>query len=361
MDGMQRAGVRGRSRQFRRIGAGVCWAVAVVLCLPGALLTVLRLVRWDLGTPWIQLLSLFPATLAFTTAALAAAVLAVCLSSRLSRTILAAAATALLLIQLQLVAPGLLPRDLPPGRPGAAPQAAATAGGPIAGTGRTVTVMALNVGSSGVDSTVLLKEALTRKADILALPELGPPGLEALEAAGIAADFPYRSVDVDWAGVGSAIFSRFPLQASGRVPDSAFYQSTGVVTVPGAAGAIRLAAIHVDSPRPGRIPGWRQELRQLGGLRQDVPGPASTILLGDFNASYDHREFRELLATGLTDAAQAAGQGMTPTWPAGSRVPLFVALDHVLVTADIGIRSFATVAVPGTDHAGVIAELVLPG
>jgi endonuclease/exonuclease/phosphatase (EEP) superfamily protein YafD len=330
--------------------------VAVAFCLPGALLTVLRLVQWDLGTPWIQLLSLFPASLVLTTAALAAAVLALYLSPRFSQSVLATAVTALLLVQVQLVSPGLLPRE----RSGPALQAAGAAGASGAGPGRTVTVMSLNVGSAGVDSTALLDEAIARKADILALPELGPPGLEALEAAGIEADFPYRSVDVDWVGVGSAIFSRFPLHACGRLPGSAFYQSAADVTVPGTAAAIRLAAIHIDSPRPGRIPSWRKELRQLGGVRQDLPGSAATILLGDFNASYDHREFRDLLATGFTDAAQATGKGMTPTWPAGSGIPLFVALDHVLVTADIGIRSFATVAVPGTDHAGVVAELVLP-
>jgi endonuclease/exonuclease/phosphatase family metal-dependent hydrolase len=168
-------------------------------------------------------------------------------------------------------------------------------------------------------------------------------------------------LDVDWAGVGSAIFSRFPLQASGRIPDTAFYQSRGVVTIPGAAGGIHLTAVHIASPRPGQIPTWRRELGQLGEARQDVHVSGPAILLGDFNASYDHREFRDLLASGFTDAAQAAGKGMAPTWPAGSRIPPFVTLDHVLVTADIGIQSFATIAVPGTDHAGVIAELVLPG
>lgn len=266
--------------------------------------------------------------------------------------------TALVLVQLHMVAPGLLPRGTGP-----APQAAGTVGGsvPAPGPGRTVTVMALNVGSTGVDSSVLLTQARALNVDILTLPELRPPGLAALEAAGITAVFPYRALDVDWAGVGNAIFSRLPLQDSGRVPDTAFYQSRGVVTVPGAAGSIHLTAIHVDSPRPGHTSNWRKELRQLGEARQDLPGSASAILLGDFNASYDHREFRELLANGFTDAAQASGKGITPTWPAGSQIPPFVALDHVLVTGNIGIRSFATVAVPGTDHAGVVAELLLPG
>ncbi len=353
---MQTAGARRQGTQFRRVSGWFCWAAAAVLCLPGAALTVLRLIRADLGTPWIQLLSLFTASLMLTTAALAAAVLAVCLSSRPSRTVLAAVVAGLLLVQLQMVAPGLVPGDAAD----RAPQAAGTAGAPASASSRAVTVMALNVGSTGVDSAILLAEARSRQVDILALPELSPPGLEALEKAGIGADFPYRAVDVDWAGVGSAIFSRFPLQASDRVPDSAFYQSRGTVTFPGTAWNINLTAVHVASPRPGHTPAWRQELRQLGGTRQEAASSAPAILLGDFNASYDHREFRELLAAGFTDAAQASGKGMVPTWPAGSRIPPFVTLDHVLVTGGIGIRSFAIVAVPGTDHAGVVAELLLP-
>ncbi|MDR6417434.1 endonuclease/exonuclease/phosphatase family protein [Pseudarthrobacter sulfonivorans] len=299
------------------------------------------------------LLSFFPASLAITTAALAAAVVAVCLDSRLSRTVLATMVTALLLLQLHMVAPSLMPS----GGTGMALQAAGTARAPA--PARLVTVMALNVGTEGVDSTTLLTEVRARKVDILALPELQPLGLEALEDAGLAAVFPYRAVDVDWAGVGSSIFSRYPLQVSGRVRGSSFYQSRAVVSVPGVAGGIHLTAVHVASPRPGHIPNWRQELQQLGDLRRDLPGSSPAILLGDFNASHDHREFRELVATGLTDAAQASGKGLAPTWPAGLRVPPFVALDHVLVTPDIRVLDFATVAVAGTDHAGVVAELVL--
>jgi hypothetical protein len=124
MDGMQTAGARGQSGSFRRVSAWFCWAVAAILCLPGAALTVLRLIQADMGTPWIQLLSLFPASIVLTTAALAAAVLAVCLRSRPSQTIVAAVVTALLLVQLHMVAPGLMPGDIT----GTAPQGAGTAG-----------------------------------------------------------------------------------------------------------------------------------------------------------------------------------------------------------------------------------------
>ncbi|HJW00779.1 MAG TPA: endonuclease/exonuclease/phosphatase family protein [Arthrobacter sp.] len=349
---MHKGGSREQGR--RRRGGTWLWAAAALLCVPGAALAALRLIPWDIGTPWIQLLSVFPASLALTTAALASAVVAVALDARLSRTVLAATVTAVMLLQLGMV----LPRVLPAGGTGTAPQAAPP--GRFA-PGRTVSVMALNVGPTGVDVEALLAEVRGRNVDILALPELTLPTLEALQAAGLGSDFPYRALDVDWAGTGSGIFSVFPLEAEERVPDTVFYQSRAVAAIPGVRQGIHLTAVHVDSPRPGHTPFWRQELSQLGELRPALQDSPPCILLGDFNASQDHREFRDLLATGLTDASQAAGKGLAPTWPANSQVPPFVALDHVLVTPDIGIVDFATFTVPGTDHKAVVAELTFPG
>lgn len=341
------------------------WSViTAVLAMPGAALMVLRLVPWDVGSPWIQLLSLFPAALLATTAALATAVVALCLQAAARRAVLAALVAALLVTQLGLVldrvmaAPGPLARvqssqvqrgttELPgpPGR--SAP-------------GQELTVMAVNVGSTGIDPQSLVSEVRSRGVDILALPELAPLGLKELDKAGLASLLPYRATDVDWVGTGSALFSRFPLEQVERVPGSAFHQSRAVAAVPGASGPVHLTAVHVDSPRRGHIPSWREELRQLGGLWLALPDGHHTILLGDFNASADHREFRELVATGLADAADVAGKGLTPTWPVNSPAPAFVAIDHVLVSPGTGVADFQVVRLPGTDHAGVLARLVLP-
>ncbi|MDQ0633660.1 endonuclease/exonuclease/phosphatase (EEP) superfamily protein YafD [Arthrobacter pascens] len=348
---MQTGGVRGQDRRFSA-GSASLWIASALLCLPGLLLTALRLIPWDIGTPWIQLLSLFPATLLFTAAALAAAVGAVLLDSRPSRAIVAAVAAAVLVAQWAMV----LPRILPIG--GVTAEAAAVAG---SGTGHEVTVMALNVGPSGVDARALIDAARGRKADVLALPELAPAGLEALEAAGVAAEFPYRVLDVDYAGTGNGIFSRFPLDVSERVPGTVFYQSRAEAYLPGIPRGIHLTAVHIDSPRPGHTPFWREELRQLGELRQGLATGTPAILLGDFNAGQDHREFRDLLATGLTDASGAAGKGLAPTWPANSRIPQFVALDHVLVSTDITVLAFDAVQIAGTDHAAIVARLSVQG
>src|SRR3954451_20396616 len=90
-----------------------------------------------------------------------------------------------------------------------------------------------------------------------------------------------------------------------------------------------------------------------GGLR---------ILAGDFNATLDHAELRRLLGRGYRDAAEQAGSGLHMTWPAGKSLPPAVlAIDHVLADRRVRVASARTVAIPGSDHRGVLAELVLPG
>jgi endonuclease/exonuclease/phosphatase (EEP) superfamily protein YafD len=349
---------------MRRLAFAAAAVLALVLALPGAALTLLRLIPWDIGTPWLQLLSAFPATLVLTAIALVCVLPAALHHPRTGRLVVAGLVTAVLAVQVGFVAPRVLGADLPGTEFARVERAGVELAGAVWEPGRqsgtALTVMALNVGSSGVDTEALLAEARQRNVDVLALPELAPPGLEALDAAGLASVFPHRVLDVDWAGTGSALFARFPLERRERVPGSVFYQSRATADVPGSGARVSFTAVHVDSPRPGHTPRWRAELQQLGALHAGLPDGGASILLGDFNASADHREFRDLLGTGLTDAAEAAGKGLTPTWPVDSPAPPFVTLDHILVSRHVTVAGFERVLVPGTDHAAVMARLLVP-
>lgn len=353
MERMQKNSAAKRNGPASRFGSW-WWFTAGVLASPGSALVVLRLLPWDIGTPWIQLLSFFPASLVLTMAAFAAALAAVCFRPIGNKALLAALVGVVLLVQLGMVADRVLPSS-------AATANALGEPAPAAGLdGLALTVMAVNVGSTGIDVQALVAEVRSRKVDVLALPELRQADLEKLDSAGLAALLPGRALDVDGAGIGNALFARFPLEQEHRVPDSMFDQSKAKAKIQGAARPVRFTAVHVVSPRLGYTPLWRAELRQLGELSRDAREDGHVILLGDFNASADHREFRDLLSTGLTDAAQTAGKGLNPTWPTNSPAPAFVALDHVLVTPGIEVADFQTITIPGTDHAAVVARLVLP-
>jgi endonuclease/exonuclease/phosphatase family metal-dependent hydrolase len=84
------------------------------------------------------------------------------------------------------------------------------------------------------------------------------------------------------------------------------------------------------------------------------------VLAGDFNASLDHRAFRELLDRGYVDAADQLGRGLTPTWPNFRPMPPIISIDHVVADRRVAVRDVEVVDVPGTDHRGVFAELRLP-
>lgn len=323
------------------------WALAATLALPAIVLTVLRIHVWDVGTPWVQLLSGYPLTLPLTVVALGAALLgARSVRRRLGRPAAAVVVPVVVLAVLLTQAVMLAPRVIPVlGTP-------AAAGTPT--SQRTLTVMALNIGSKGWDAPAILAAAQENQVDLLALPELGPLSLEALESAGIDAAFPHKVTDVNWEDIGSGMFSRLPLVSGGKVPGSEFNQSTGTLD-PGAGPPVKVTVVHIDSPRPGHIPRWRTELAYFS-----QPSSA-TILLGDFNATVDHPEFRSILSAGFTDAALATGGGLQPTWPVNSSFPAYTTLDHILVSPDITVQSYRTVQLPGTDHAAVVAVLQLPG
>lgn len=89
------------------------------------------------------------------------------------------------------------------------------------------------------------------------------------------------------------------------------------------------------------------------------------MIVGDFNATNDHRVMRELAGRGYTDAATRTRSRWQPTWPAeglvrvlGVPVPSLLALDHVLVNDAVQPVSTETVAIDGSDHLALIAEVV---
>ena len=100
---------------------------------------------------------------------------------------------------------------------------------------------------------------------------------------------------------GGGVYSNRPLARLDSVAGSAFHIPTLQVTVAAGGRPVELAVtnVHTQAPVEDETPRWRSDLALLGSV---ASRPGNVLLLGDFNATYDHAEFREMLAGGPDNA-----------------------------------------------------------
>ncbi|GAB3998289.1 endonuclease/exonuclease/phosphatase family protein [Nocardioides marmoraquaticus] len=233
-----------------------------------------------------------------------------------------------------------------------------------AGDGLVVATLNLRFGEAETGAVAAwLRE---HDADLVVLTEVTPEALAALEADPRVGPpgrgpWPHRAGRARPQAAGTVVLSRLRLgeQRPLRLGNSGWRMRVEH-TVP-----LTLTAAHTAYPLQALEP-WRGDLRRLADDASSVDGPH--LVVGDLNATLDHRALREVLAArpdGLRDAAEQAGSGWQPTWPApgestalGARLPVaLLALDHVLVSPGIVASRTTTQAVPGTDHLALVARL----
>jgi endonuclease/exonuclease/phosphatase (EEP) superfamily protein YafD len=74
------------------------------------------------------------------------------------------------------------------------------------------------------------------------------------------------------------------------------------------------------------------------------------VVAGDFNAVNDHGPMQALRRAGLKSAADVAGAGWLPTYPANRPIPPLLPIDHVLINEDLTATSVTSFALSGSDH-----------
>jgi endonuclease/exonuclease/phosphatase (EEP) superfamily protein YafD len=129
---------------------------------------------------------------------------------------------------------------------------------------------------------------------------------------------------------------------------------------------VRIRNVHPVPPMPGSTATWKRELRELRQVaRSDT---TAQIMLGDFNATYDHASFRSVLGDRFRDAWREKGAGFERTWPENKswplgelsrRMPALVALDHVVVDSSMRVADVRSLIVPGSDHRAVLSTIVV--
>lgn len=254
-------------------------------------------------------------------------------------------------------------------------QAEANPSGP--GSSASLTVMTINSRFGRADAAGIVRLVRDNRVELLAIQEYTQALEDRLAAEGLGSLLPHRISSPANNGSGSATYSKHPIQAVGLIPDTPFQMPTFRLTVPvagaGSASAGRAAAtlevtnVHTLPPVDVRVGQWRSDLASLGRLvaRNGADGQGNQLLLGDFNATYDHSEFRKLLDGGpggrkLVDVGTASGARFMPTWPMDGQALPGITIDHVVTSPRIPASGYAVHRVAGTDHAAVTATLAVP-
>jgi endonuclease/exonuclease/phosphatase (EEP) superfamily protein YafD len=331
----------GRKDQSLGIGVGTAVTGLVALILTAAALPAL-IARARGGTPpgpGPKLAALAPVS---TLLAIAGAALA--------------AATACWLL-LPLLIPALILGwwQRPPSRP---PGPAAEPGGTAVSTSTgQLRVLTVNLKGGRADPGAVLHTLRQYQVDILAVQEMTADWLLAMQQAGVTEVLPFGHLDPRPGSAGGGLWARWPLTPLAPVPETKNAAPRARVE-PAAGQPLTVTVVHPAAPVNRQERRWQQDLESIRSALAGSTGPQ--LVAGDFNASRDHRVFRDILRAGFVDCADAARQRHWPglTWPTDRGYPPLMRLDHVLGSqADWVVHQARTMRVPGTDHRGVLAVL----
>ena len=193
--------------------------------------------------------------------------------------------------------------------------------------------------------------------DVLAVQELTPELAASLDEAGLPDLLPFSCLQPRPGHTGTGLWSRRPVYRLPPVPATRNPMPRAELDV---GWPVTITVVHPPAPLRGGQGVWQRDMDRLLAALTGTTG--QQLVAGDFNASRDHRAFRRLLAADFVDCADAAQQRPWPgfTWPANRRFPPLMRLDHVLVSrAGATVRESRTLAIPGTDHRGVLAAIEL--
>jgi endonuclease/exonuclease/phosphatase (EEP) superfamily protein YafD len=267
-----------------------------------------------------------------------------------------AAATAWWLL-LPLLIPALILAawQRPASRPPA--PAALPAGTALPGTTGRLRVLTVNVKGGRADAGAVLGALRRHQVDILAVQEMTAGWLDAIGRARVAEVLPFSYVDPRAGSAGSGLWARWPLTPLDPLPGTKNAAPRARIE-PAAGQPVTVTVVHPAAPVNRQEPQWQRDLETIRLALAEHTGPH--LVAGDFNASRDHRVFRDILRSGFVDCADVAQQRHWPgfTWPADRRYPPLMRLDHVLGSqAGCVVHEARTMRIPGTDHRGVLAVL----
>ena len=219
------------------------------------------------------------------------------------------------------------------------------------GRGASITVAEANLYEKNPTLAESIANLRAADADVVVVVEVTQDADAAMAAAGLYVSYPYRVVEPIRGAAGSAILSKLPLTDVGRLTRNRL--PIADITLPDGQ-KVRIVAVHPMPPLSGSRSAkeWTEDLGVLRRYAARTVGPVA--LVGDFNGTRWQPAFGSLLHSGLRDAHEATGKGLTNSWPA-DRFRRLVRLDHALVGDQLFPTAVTDVQLPGSDHLGFVA------
>lgn len=217
----------------------------------------------------------------------------------------------------------------------------------------TVTVMGANVLGGGASPDTIATLIRAQRPAFVSLPEAKEDLRKAIEAKVPG----YRGHTIQTSD--SPVSATSVLVSEEQLGDVRFDPAGDptnfghVAVTGGALGDLRLIAYHSFPPMPAASGRWRDDLKAIGPWCAE----GKAVIVGDFNASIDHRPFREALGDRCRSVAPSVGKGLVGTWPANRPAFVRTQIDHVVFTDGLTPLDFTAYDLEGSDHRAVIAKL----
>lgn len=224
-------------------------------------------------------------------------------------------------------------------------------------------LMTLNTRNGQADAAQIVRTVREQHVEVLALQELNSSMISRLNEAGIRELLPYSVVantsSSDNGGV-NGLWSAAPM--SERTGDLIPIEASSIpaASIDFDGTVIRFGSVHPFSPRPSNQGLWDRGLGSISQLRED---DHTFVLMGDFNATWDHASFRYLLGGRFVDAGENAGEWFHMTYPANKKlfsvipVPAAVEIDHIVHDRGVVVGDLDAVTIAGSDHKALLGTL----
>jgi endonuclease/exonuclease/phosphatase (EEP) superfamily protein YafD len=211
------------------------------------------------------------------------------------------------------------------------------------------------------DPAAVASSIVESDADVVVVNEHTPELDDALDAAG--AFDRYTTVDrVSGSPFGELIMTRLPVTASGRERFGEFFAPS--VTVEVGDAEVQIVAVHAPAPAkrdPSTTRWWANlELMRQWTVRESRTRPI--VLAGDFNASSWNEPMEGFTESGLHNAHDVLGDGLSASWAplsVASTLGPMIRIDHCFYTDGVSARSIRNEETPGSDHTPFFATLAV--